>query len=70
MAEICVDCWCKEMGSADEAKKVLISRELELCEECGQYKPVVVRYKMRYIWEDRLQELIENLQHYRSQRGK
>lgn len=66
MAEFCVDCWCKEFGEK-ERKKLIITRRAELCEECGQYKRVIIRYKLRYILADRFTELVENLQYLRKQ---
>ncbi len=48
MAEFCVDCWNKIMDREDTPKKFHLSRDLELCEECGQWKPVIVSEKLRY----------------------
>ena len=67
MSEICVDCFCKDSNGADNPKKFIISRYPELCEECGQYKRVIIRYKTRYILADRFRELVENLQYLRQQ---
>ena len=36
MAEFCVDCFNKMMGITDSARKYHISKELDLCEECGE----------------------------------
>ena len=66
MAEFCVDCWCKEFGEK-ERKNLIITRRAELCEECGQYKRVIIRYKLCYILADRFTELVENLQYLRKQ---
>ena len=48
MAEFCLDCWNRIMDTNDPPKKYLISKELELCEGCGEYKHVIVRAKDRY----------------------
>ncbi len=48
MAEFCVDCWNKIMETNDPPRKFHLSRELELCEECGQWKRVIVTEKLRY----------------------
>lgn len=49
MAEFCPDCWNKIMGSDEPASKYIISKELDLCEECGQLKPVIIRKKRRFL---------------------
>ena len=64
MAEFCVDCGCKEFGEK-ERKKLIITRRAELCEECGQYKRVIIRYKLRCILADRFAELVENVRYLR-----
>lgn len=47
MAEFCLDCYNKECGTQYTKKDVVISEELELCETCGQWKPVVVCFRYR-----------------------
>ena len=42
MAEICLDCAKKMFKECDE-KRYILSDCLELCEECGEYKHVIVR---------------------------
>ncbi len=59
MAEFCLDCWNKIMGTNDPAKKYLISKEPTLCEECGKWKPAIIRMKGRYIAAEWFQERIE-----------
>ena len=49
MAEFCLDCWNKIMGTTDSPKKYIISKEPDFCEECNEWKPVIVRMKWRYI---------------------
>lgn len=49
MAEFCLDCWNKIMGTKDSPRKYVISREPDLCEECGAWKPISVRVKWRYL---------------------
>ena len=61
MAEFCLDCWNKVMDTNDPPKKFIISRDLDLCEECGQWKRVIVRYKLRYIVAERFGEFTEGL---------
>ena len=49
MSEFCLDCWNKMMNTNDTEKKLILSKDLDLCEECGQYKRVVVAVRRRYI---------------------
>ena len=48
MAEFCLDCWSSMMEIKPDAKKYVLTRQLEFCEGCGQYKHVIVRFKHRY----------------------
>lgn len=68
MAEICVDCWNKGLEKPDKPSKFLRSWRPELCEECGQYKRVIIRVKMRYIVADRISEFFEDLRYLRQRR--
>lgn len=49
MAEFCVECWNSINGFDDSEEDYVLSRYLELCEGCGQWKRVVIR-KRRYTW--------------------
>ena len=42
MAKFCLDCWNKLNNTKHKASKYVISKELELCEGCGEMKNVVV----------------------------
>ena len=61
MAEFCLDCYNKMMGTNDPARKYHISRELDLCEECGEYKRVIICIKRRYL----IAECIRDIWDYR-----
>jgi len=50
MAEYCLDCLNKIMNKRAGKKTVVLSRELDLCEACGQMKRVVVKFQWWYIW--------------------
>lgn len=56
MAEFCKDCFAKYRGGAEkELRRAVMSGEPDLCEGCGQMKPVVVRikppiWKRPYAW--------------------
>lgn len=67
MSEICVDCWNKGLDKPDKPSKFIRSWRPELCEECGQYKKVIIRYKMRYILAYRFMGLVENVRYLRKQ---
>ena len=49
MAEFYLDCWNKISGSEYGPKCFYISQEPDFCEECGEWKPVIVCFKKRYL---------------------
>lgn len=56
MADFCLECWNKINESADSPKKYIFSKDLGLCEGCGEWKSVIIAerkdyylYKLRYI---------------------
>jgi len=48
MAEFCLDCFVKMDETFRRKEDLVISRDLDLCEGCGEMKHAVVRYKIRY----------------------
>lgn len=42
MAEICLECWNKLTGENNPKEKYIISKDLYLCEKCGEYKNVII----------------------------
>ena len=50
MAEICLECWQKLKEKREPRWKYILSRELDLCEECGQWKRVIVRERFVVPW--------------------
>ena len=60
MAEFCLDCWKKINRTKDSNWRYVLSWEKELCEECGQYKRVVVMERLWSRIERRLLEAIED----------
>lgn len=48
MAELCLQCWNKINGTHDPESKYIISKDLELCEECGKLKHVIVVERKSY----------------------
>ncbi|MBQ4518615.1 MAG: hypothetical protein II997_08540 [Clostridia bacterium] len=45
MSEICVECFEKITGERNIEKNFIISDELDLCEECGEFKHVIIAEK-------------------------
>ena len=42
MAEFCVQCWNRINGTDDPPSKFIISKDLQLCEGCGEFKNIVI----------------------------
>lgn len=62
VAEFCLECWNKINDTNDDEKKYIISKYLDLCEECGEWKRVIVaerkgyfkrrlKFFLRYMWK-------------------
>ena len=56
MAEFCVDCWNKINETNTSEKRYILSEDLNLCEECGEWKHTIIiaksacyRYRFRWI---------------------
>ena len=47
MAEFCLTCLNKVSGTSYTEADFLLSREVDLCENCGKMVPVVVRRRTR-----------------------
>ena len=48
MAEFCLDCWNRINGTNDSPEKYIISKDLDLCEGCGEWKPVIEGFRNGY----------------------
>ena len=46
MAEFCLDCWNKLNDTKDSKWRYVRSWERDFCEECGQYKRVIVNERL------------------------
>lgn len=42
MAELCLECCNKINGTNYNRRKYIISKDLDLCEECGEFKHVII----------------------------
>jgi len=43
MAEYCLNCWNKLNERNDSSARYVMSRELDLCEGCGELKKIIIR---------------------------
>lgn len=48
MAEFCLDCWNKMNESKDNEKKYILSDDLDLCEGCREWKPIIIMMRREY----------------------
>lgn len=48
MAEFCLECWNKINERKDNERKYIISKDLGLCEGCGELKPVIIMERKAY----------------------
>lgn len=48
MAEIYYSCWNRINGKHDPPKKYKMSRDIELCEECGRWTHVIISERKSY----------------------
>lgn len=48
MAEFCLECWNKMNGTRHSKRKYVLSKDLDLCEGCGEFKHVVIMERTGY----------------------
>lgn len=70
MAEFCLDCWNELMGTDDPPEKYRISKELDFCEKCCQWKSVIITMRKRYIIKERFLEFLSDVRYYREEKGR
>ncbi len=61
MAEFCWECHKKLTDGSDLIGKYVISKELDLCEGCGEWKQVIVKTKRSYIIAEWIRKQIGKL---------
>ena len=61
MAEFCLDCWNKINETKDSKWRYVLSWGKDLCEECGEYKRVIVVERCWSRAERTILEVIENV---------
>lgn len=51
MAEFCPECYKRMYGEMPKGMQMVVSKELDLCEACGEWKPVIVRFRREWnLW--------------------
>lgn len=50
MAEFCLNCWNKLNDSHDTEADFKFTKELDLCEGCGEYHHLVIAQRYRTLW--------------------
>ncbi len=48
MAEFCLDCWRKMNKGREDNTKYMLSKELDLCEGCGEWRHVIIMERNAY----------------------
>ncbi len=48
MAEFCLECWNRINELNDSKRKYIISKNLDLCEGCKEFKPVIIMCRREY----------------------
>lgn len=48
MAEFCLECWNRINETNDGEERYVISKELDLCEGCGEWKRVIICERRYY----------------------
>ena len=62
MAEFCLECWNKINETHDSKWRYVLSWEKDLCEECGQYRRVIVTERLWSRTQRKIAEVMENMQ--------
>lgn len=70
MSEICPDCLGKILGEDISPYRYIISRELDLCEECGKLSHVVVCERKWSRSLSMLKDMAEAIKTYKSRKNR
>ena len=68
MAEFCLQCRNELNNTCDPPEKYIISKELELCEGCGQYGNVIIAVRKTYCFRRMLCKFFRKRKHTRADR--
>ena len=63
MAEFCLDCWNKINETNDTKWRFILSLRKEQCEECGQYKRVII---VERVWSRVQRTLVETIEYHKT----
>ncbi len=66
MAEFCLECWNKINETQDSQWRYLLSLGKDLCEECGQYKKVIIR---ELLWSRTQRTVLEAIEDYKNRKN-
>lgn len=64
MAEFCLDCWNKINETRGSKLRYILSIDRELCEECGEYKQIIIIERLWSRTQRAIQEAIEDSKRY------
>ena len=64
MAEFCLECWNKINETKDSKWRYILSLHKDLCEECGQYKRVIIVERLCSRTQRTIVEAIDNYKEY------
>ena len=67
MAEFCLDCWNKLNEIKDSRWRYVLSWGKDLCEDCAQYKRVIIKERL---WSRTQKALAEAIAYTKEQKGK
>lgn len=67
MAEFCLECWNQINETKDSKWRYILSLRKDLCEECGQYKRVIIVERLWSRTQRTITEAIENYKEYKKQ---
>jgi hypothetical protein len=70
MSEICLDCWNKNRKVPEKRRDFVMTHRPDLCEECGQWKSVIIRYRLHRIWTMNFTDFLEGIQYQLKQKEK
>lgn len=50
VSDFCKECYMREFGSHTN-DNIVVSKDMSLCEGCGEIKPVVLKVRKKRFWE-------------------
>lgn len=61
MAEYCLECWNRINATTDTEKRYMLSWDKELCECCAEYKQVIVRERLSWVVQKRVEAWVKSI---------